>query len=464
MPRVRFRSISSAALTALCVLAAGAQNFGPPRVIQSVRIVHEKGAPAIEILSSGPLIPDIMTLELPPRLVIDLPNSRLGVVKKRTEIGKENITAIRVNQYSSNPPVTRVVLDLLAPYGHSWDSSGTRLVVRLKPPEDVDIAKKQEPSQSRSAPGFTLTPEASIVPVVGAGGAAAIDASRLAAGSSISAGSDTTVLHLARGGDVLVCPGTTLSVSSSPSKRDLMFGLGTGAIEMHYGLRASSDAVLTPDFRIMFAGPGEFDFAISADSHGNTCVRSLRGNASSAVVAELMGDRVYQVKPTDQIVFHAGRIDQVDGDIPLECGCPPPHPSLLSQSAPPKIVPSSEQKAAMGAGSADNSMANHDANPDPAATRLTDGPETAPLPASQQNQIHVQVDAPFVFSAKDRAAKAAPSTVQAPPDLPIDQSTQRQVRLDPLIQPAPPVNQQNKTKHPGFFSRIGKFFSSAFKR
>jgi hypothetical protein len=441
------------------VLAAAAQNFGPPRVIQSVRIVHEKGAPAIEVLSSGPLIPDIMTLDLPPRLVIDLPNSRLGVVKKRIEIGKENITAIRVNQYSSNPPVTRVVLDLLAPYGHSWDSAGNRLVVRLKPPEDADIGKKQEPDQSLSGPGFTLTPEASIVPVVGGGGSAAIDASRVAAGSSLTAGSDTTVLHLSRGGDVLVCPGTTLSVSSSPSKRDLMFGLGTGAIEMHYRLRASSDAVLTPDFRIMFAGPGEFDFAISADSHGNTCVRSLRGNSSSAVVAELMGNRVYQVKPSDQIVFHSGRIDQVDGDIPLECGCPWPHPSLMAESAPPKIVPGSGQKAVMGADSADNSMATN-----ATATRLTNGPETAPLPASEQNQIHVQVDAPFVFSAKDRVAKPAPSTFPAPPDLPIDESTQRQVHLDPLIQPAPPLNQQNKTEHSGFFSRVGKFFSSIFKR
>ena len=464
MPRVRFRSISSAALTALCVLAAAAQNFGPPRVIQSVRIVHERGAPAIEILSSGPLIPDIMTLELPPRLVIDLPNSRLGVVKKRIEIGKENITAIRVNQYSSNPPVTRVVLDLLAPYGHSWDSAGNRLVVRLKPPENADIGKKQEPDQSLSGAGFTLTPEASIVPVVGGGGSAAIDASRVAAGSSLTAGSDTTALHLSRGGDVLVCPGTTLSVSSSPSKRDLMFGLGTGAIEMHYRLRASSDAVLTPDFRIMLAGPGEFDFAISADSHGNTCVRSLRGNSSSAVVAELMGNRVYQVKPTDQIVFHSGRIDQVDGDIPLECGCPPPHPSLTSESAPPKIVARSDEKVAMGAGSAGNSPANNAASPEATPTRLTNGTETAALPVAEKNQIQVPVDAPIVFSARDRAAKAAPSSSGAPRDLPVDESTQRQAHLDPVIQPGAPLHPANRTEHSGFFHRVGRFFSSVFKR
>jgi hypothetical protein len=442
---------------AVLALAALAQNFGPPRVVTGVRIVHEKGAPAVEILSSGSVIPEIMTLDSPPRLVIDLPNSRLGTVQKRIQIQKENITAIRVNQYSSNPPVTRIVLDLLAAYGYSWDGAGNRLMVRLKPPEDASSGKKQESVQPLSAPGFTLTPEAAVVPVVGGAALTAIDASRLSAGSSITAGSDTTILHLPRGGEVRVCPGTTLSVSSSASKRDLMFGMGTGAVEVHYALKASSDAVLTPDFRIMFAGPGEFHFAVSADSHGNTCVRTLRGNTSSAIVAELMGNRVYQVKPAEQVVFHAGQIDKLDGDVPLECGCPPPRPVLMTDAPPAEILSGSEPPtAAVGSGVAGNSMASSTANTHAGGAQLTNGPETAPLPESRPNDVHVQVDAPFVFSAKDRAAKSAPPPAQAPPDLPLDQSTQRQIQLDPVIQPAPPSEPQKKQEHPGFFRRLFK--------
>lgn len=448
MSRFLSRALSVIFLIVWFAVAAIAQNFGPPRVLQSVRIVHEKGVPAVEILSTGSIVPEIVMVDSPPRLVIDLPNSRPGQVPKRIEIEKENITAVRVSQYRSNPPVTRIVLDLLAPYGHSWDASGHRLMVRLRPPENVDAGKPS--SDPTAETGFTLTADAVVVPVVGGGGPAGMDASRLANGSSITAGSDTTILHIPGGGEVLVCPGTTLSVSPSQSKRDLMFGMSTGAIETHYSLKAAADAVLTPDFRIMFAGPGEFHFAISADSHGNTCVRSLHGDASSAVVQELMGSRIYQVKPTEQAVFRSGQIDKVDTDVPLECGCPPPHPVSVTANSPSQPPPADAAVAVGGAPTAASAQ----------GAQLTNGPETAPLPASQPNDVHVQVDAPLVFSAKDRARASGPP-VDVLKDVPIGESAERQVRLDPVIQipPAP----ESKGEHQGFFRRVGHFFSSIFR-
>jgi hypothetical protein len=444
-----------------------AQTFGPPPVVTSVRIVHERGVPAVEILSrGGPVIPEIRTLDSPPRLVIDLANSRVGLTQKRIAIQKENILAIRVDQFQEKPPVTRIVLDLLAPYGYSWDGAGHRLMVRLKPASDVNAGKKSSPFQPPTVPGISLGSDPAVVPVTGGSGAMVRAGSRIGSGSSVTAGSETAVLRVSGGGEVRVCPGTTLSVTPSQTKRDLMLGLSTGAIEAHYTLRASADAVLTPDFRILFAGPGEFHYAISADAHGNTCVRALRGNTSSAIVSELMGDRIYQVKPAEQAMFHSGQIDKVDADVPLECGCPAPSPLMRAAAPFAPNVPDSELPEKVRIGGSETPappapVATASLGAPASGTRLSNGPETAPLPPSQANDVHIQVDAPFVFNAKNRAAGALPAPVQAAKDLPLEDSPARQVHLDAVVQSPPP--EKPKAEHRGFFRRLGGFFGAIFK-
>jgi hypothetical protein len=463
----------------LLATGAAAQTFGPPPLVTSVRVVHvngghESGGLAIEILSSGgPVIPEIQALDSPPRLVIDLPNSRMGVAQRRISVRKENILAIRVDQFQQKPPVTRIVLDLAAPYGYSWEGAGHRLMVRLKP-APADTASKKSPAlEPPTAPGLSLGGAPTVVPVTGGSGAMVVAGSRIGSGGSLTAGSDTAVLRLSNGGEIRVCPGTTVSVAVSQTKRDLMLGLSTGAMEAHYTLRASADTVLTPDFRILFAGPGEFHYAISADAHGNTCVRAMKGNTSSVIVSELMGDRIYQVKPAEQAVFHAGQIDKVDGDVPPECGCPPPSPVMRAEAPYAPNVPESElpERARIGGSATPAAVAGSPGASGPGAP-LTNGPETAPLPPAQANQVHVQVDAPLVFTpARKRAASAPPAPVQAVKDLPREESAARQVHLDAMIQ-APltqtpltqaPLTEKPKPEHRGFFRRVGGFFAAIFK-
>ena len=443
------------------------QTFGPPPTIKGVRIVHARGVPAVEILSTGPVIPEVQTLDSPPRLVIDLPNTRVGpAVPKRIPIKQENILAIRVDQYQESPPVTRIVLDLLAPYGYTWDGAGNRLMVRLKPPEDMNAAKNAAQAPTASTLSADATP--AIVPVTSGSGATVIAGSRVGSGSTITAGSDTTILRLSGGGEVRVCPGTTVSVTPSQNKRDLMLGMSTGAIETHYSLSASADSVLTPDFRIMFAGPGEFHYAVSADSHGNTCVRALAGNTSSAIVSELMGDRIYQVKPTEQVVFHSGQIDKVDTSVPLECGCPaPPAPVIRTEAPSTPPVPDSEMPVTASLGGtptpAANAPAAESAGGAAAPVTLSNGPETAPLPPSKPDDVHIQVDAPFVFNAKNRSDTASAAPVPDATNLPVEDSPARQAHLDPVIQSPPPPAPEKKPENRGFFHRVKGFFAAIFK-
>ena len=437
-------------------------------LVTSVSVVHERGVPALEILSTLPAVPSIQFLDSPPRLVIDLIHARVGLKQKRIAVQGENILAIRVEQHQDDPPVTRIVLDLLAPYGYTWDEAGNRLMIRLKPPEDTHVAGKKSPGRPPTVLSLGL-----------AGGPAAIPArtnenviadSRLVPGSSLTAGNQTAVLSLARGGEVHVCPGTTVSVTPAKNTKGLMLGMNTGALETHYALDASADSVLTPDFRILFSGPGEFDFAVSADSYGNTCVRALRGNASSALVSELIGDRVYRVKPTEQAVFRSGRIDKVDSDVPLECGCPSPIPVMEASSAaaPDSKLPTNTRLTPGEAPKTDTKAEGNGQGSEVAATKsetLSSGPETRPLPASQPNEVHVQVEAPLVFRGKKDSVPPAPSPDEmaafaavAPPSRP--------PQLEIQIQPPPDasLNPRRRASAPHrFFRRLKNIFSALFQ-
>jgi hypothetical protein len=427
-------------------------------------VLEDRGAPALEILSTLPSVPSIQFLESPPRIVIDLLHARIGLKDKLAPVQLGNVVGVRAEQYQADPPITRVVLDLSAPYGYTWDEDGNRLMVRLKPPEDLN-AHKRVHSKPPAELSLSARGAPAIVPVTANPGEVKVDGSKIAAGSSLTAGAETAVLQLSRGGEVRVCPGTTVSITPSKNAKDLMLGMSSGALEAHYQLDASSDTILTPDFRILLAGPGEFDFAISSDPHGNTCVRGLTGNSSSAIVSELMGTRIYQVKPTEQIVFRAGQIDRVDSHVPLECGCPPPIPVLRASAA----APAHETEAPSGAtlspeGKSSAPVANSPTAANPGAGQLSDGPEVRPLPASKPGDVEVKVEAPIVFRAKQQAA-VAPAPVDQATTLPPAETSTRSPQLQAAAQP-PTVKPATTPTPPSapkrVLRRIRGFFAAVF--
>ena len=326
--------------------------------------------------------------------MIDLPNARLETTPKRIKVQADEISAIRATSSRRIPPVARVVLDLLAPRAYTWDAAGNRLVVHLGM---ISNSASSSPFQPPVVPSLTPAPQPVVAAVrtVGPIALAANDAK----GSSITAGADTAILNLARGGEVHVCPGTTVAVTPSQNRHNIMLSMNTGALETHYPLDDSSDSVITPDFRILLVGPGEFHYAISADNQGNTCVRALPGNTASAIVSELIGDRTYQVKATDQLVFRSGQLDPVDRSVPLECGCPPSrNTSRLATNNLPvdtNLQTAPQSKAVPPAnGSASRVETLHAADA-PAASV-----PAAPVDASNApNELHVQITEPFVFHA-----------------------------------------------------------------
>lgn len=469
-------------------VVASATSALPPAAVKSVKVVKDKAAgSAIEIVTSRPVPPALQTLPNPPRLVIDLPNANVAVKQKEIAGKGDQFTSLHVDQFQVSPPVTRVIVDLAEAKPYTWDGAGNRLTIRLKPPEDPK-AKATPPPPALPATVSTLgsASQPAVVPVASRPtGSAVIAGSRIGNGSSITASAETAVLHIARGGELHVCPGSTVSVTASKNNQDLMFGMSTGTMEAHYHLDAASDVVLTPDFRMLLSGPGDFNYAISANSHGDTCVRALLGNTASLMVSELMGERTYQVKPTEQVVFHEGRIDRVSNDVPFDCGCAAPPPPVMMASAEPtpqavseKALPPNVQLPSSSAAPSPRAVLDPMLPPLPNASRpavamspstqpgnvTTARSETAPPPRTRPSDIHVQIEAPLVFRGADKPKAPVETASNMPPPEP--RAKPKRDPAAPIPQPPPPrpaVQEQAKPKeHHGFFGRVKGFFSSVF--
>ena len=129
-------------------------------------------------------------------------------------------------------------------------------------------------------------------------------------GSSIEAGTQAATLKLDRGGSLLVCEGTKLSLTASQCGRQLLFSLNSGNLELNYPLGTDADTLLTPDLRLLLPGPGTVHVAVRVAPNGDTCVQSLPWNAAAVVISETMGDDTYQVKQDEAVIFKGGHLKQ----------------------------------------------------------------------------------------------------------------------------------------------------------
>ena len=267
-------------------------------------------------------------------------------------------------------------------------------------------------------------------------------------GSSVGAGQGMALLRLTRGGSMKICPRTSLSLSSA--KDSLMIGMNSGSVETSYTLPAGStgDAIITPDFRIMF-GPGEVRVAIGADARGNTCVRPQVDNTASILVSELMSDASYELKPDEQVMFERGKVANMF-HVLADCGCPPPAPVKRAEALElPKLA---------------------DLKPSPPPPSLSipveQPPVTAPLPATTAQDVHVEVDAPFVFSALDPepspVERIAELKFSSAPPFALNPRPPQEVAVRPASRVIAATPGEAPPKKKGFFGKIRSFFGAVF--
>jgi hypothetical protein len=273
-------------------------------------------------------------------------------------------------------------------------------------------------------------------------------------GSSIEAGTQAATLKLDRGGSLLVCEGTKLSITSSQSGRQLLLSLNSGNLELNYPLGTEADTLLTPDVRLLLPGPGIVHVAVRVAPNGDTCVQSLPWNVAAIVVSESMGDDTYQVKQDEAVIFKGGHLKQASAS-KSNCGCPKEVPAQVAKTAPPTAPAASAQPGA------------------PSAAAMIPPPvhpqTNQPLASAPPPEQHMTGDAPLVFHGDDASPDLRPIIMT------LKLENTKIVTLQPTVLPpptkskkAPPANQSAQNQPPqkngshGFFSKVGAFFASIF--
>ena len=246
-------------------------------------------------------------------------------------------------------------------------------------------------------------------------------------GSELAAGRSTATLRLERGGEVKICPYSRLNVTSGSGNAALLFAMNASSAELSYPLNALTDTLITPDFRLTLTGPATYHFAVGVNSHGDTCIRPLRGNSGAITISELIGTGTYSLKPDEAVLLSGGKLS-ARGPLIAACGCPVVAPVIRAENRPPASVPA------------------------------------AAPPGKSPEAAHLSVEAPLVFRGDQPTQQAysiAKVKFSALPDVFL---LQEKVEPTVINQTDPPKKTKGHGERKGFFGAIRGFFASIFHR
>lgn len=131
-----FRNVLVPALlvvSMLSVLAAGQSAIQGPATINEIAALGGSENVEVEITASQRITPQVMVVTGPERLVIDFPGAVPASTLHNLSVARGQVEGVRVGLFSTNPPVTRVVLDLKASQQYEVFPTGKSIIVKLRP-------------------------------------------------------------------------------------------------------------------------------------------------------------------------------------------------------------------------------------------------------------------------------------------------------------------------------------------
>ena len=102
----------------------------------------------VEIQTSGTVTPQSQMITGPDRIIVDFPGALPAPALRAVAVNRGALKGIRAGLFSSNPPVTRVVLDLAAPQSYQIFAIRNAVMLKVGP---VGGGKAPEPVFTASA-------------------------------------------------------------------------------------------------------------------------------------------------------------------------------------------------------------------------------------------------------------------------------------------------------------------------
>src|SRR3981189_295228 len=119
--------------------------------VEHVVVRGTGAAMEVEIQTSGaPVAPDTQAITGPDRIVVDFPGAFPAAELRALKVNRGALKGVRSGLFFSNPPITRIVLDLVEAQSYQISTTQNAIVVKLSPVKlgPVTAAGAQPPHAS----------------------------------------------------------------------------------------------------------------------------------------------------------------------------------------------------------------------------------------------------------------------------------------------------------------------------
>lgn len=199
--------------------------------VQRVLVRGTSGAIEVEIQTSGGAVaPDTQAITGPDRIIVDFPGALPAAELHALQVNRGPLKAVRAGLFFSNPPITRIVLDLAAPQDYRISTIRNAIVVRLESAEagEIHAANTQPRPAAKAAVGGSGLP---VVRIQDASLASNAPATNFARAPHVAA-ANMTAHRLSVADADAMAPGPP-SASDQASRPSLVVVYENGLLQIH---------------------------------------------------------------------------------------------------------------------------------------------------------------------------------------------------------------------------------------